>query len=466
MSIERKIISILSPTLTIDEMAVANMEDPRMGSNWNMHKVVGAVYPLLQINEYQFNPQEVSSFNLDETGFMPTIRVVVSSTDGVFVSKYFPKDGDPLSVWVRSKVDEFKPIRCDFEITSVNALPSAMPSGDVQTFVIEGVLRVPGIHSEWCKSFGLSSSIETLQKVSEELKVGFASNEVSTNDTMRWICPFISYERFMQDVTQAAYKDDDSFFDCWMDKYYNFNFVNLNNQFGDATDFDEALNIIMKSDDFNRDDVIEKSKSTLILSNFKNFSGTPAFISGYTVLNNAGRIVMDNGYRRFPQYYEPSNPPKSGYRSYFIEPTDSKSVEGKALLKGRPTENFYSKLNRYKWLGIQNSNAHENYLHALVQNWQNGENTRKLMMRVKLAHNNFNIYRGQSIPIVIINDGNQIRQKRTIEENQSESDKISVDKFLSGHYVVLGMTYSWDSDSPFFVQDLILSRREWPAVNK
>jgi hypothetical protein len=463
--LEQKILKILKPTIAIDQMDMMNTDDPNspLQSGTNKHKIAGAIYPLIQINKHQFDEQEVVSLTLDETGFIPTIRVMVESSDGLFISKYFPKDGDPMSIWIRSKMDEFTPIRCDFEITNVNALPSVDSSGDVQSFTIEGILRVPGMYAEWCKSFGVNTSYDTLKKVAEELKIGFASNEVSTNDKMRWICPFDNYEAFIKDITSGSYKDDDSFFTTFIDKYYNLNFVNMNNQFSEEFNVDEALEALNFSDDFFKGKDKQTFQTQLYLCNHRNLRGTGSYIQGYTLVNTAGRKIMDDGYRRYVQYYDPkvSNTPAEKYQTYFIEPLNTKGTKDKILMKGRIGENFFDKHHKHKWLGIQ-LNSHENYMHALIQNWQNSQQIDKMKMRINLAKCNFNLYRGQRIPILIVNDGDTKRQKSTLTEGQSENDQISYDKFLTGYYMITGTIYSWNSDYPVFSQELILSRREWP----
>lgn len=465
MALEQKILKLTKPTLPIDQMDMLNTEDANapVQSDTNRHKVAGAIYPLVQINKHQFDEQEVVSFQLDETGFIPRVRVVVDSTDGLFVSKYFPRDGDPLSIWIRSKMDEFNPIRCDFEITSVNALPSTSDSGDVQRFTIEGVLRVPGLYAEWCKAFSDRTSYDALMDVSKELKIGFASNETSTNDKMKWLCAFDNYEKFMKDITSSSYKDEESFFTSFIDKYYYLNFVNMNNQFSEEFNVDEALEQLTFSDDFVKGQDKQSFSTQLVLCNHRNLRGTGNYIQGYTLLNNAGQVVMDNGYRRYVQHYDPtvSNTPKENYQSYFVEPLDTKGVKDKILLKGRTEEDFYKKHNKYKWMGVQN-NSHQNYMHAIIQNWQNQQQVDKMKMRLYLGKYNFNLYRGQRIPVLILNEGNVKRQKATLQPEQSVTDAISYDKFLTGYYMITGMVYNWDSDNPVFRQELFLSRREWP----
>lgn len=475
MALDNKILTITKPTIPIEQVDHMNTDDQNnpVSSAEKKFKQTGSLWPVVEINKYQFNENEIDSLYLDETGFIPRIRIGVTITDGLFISNFFPKDGDPLSIFIRSKTDEFKPIRCDFDIILVNAFPSKSESGDVQQFTIEGTLRVPGLHAEWCKTFKDKTSYDTLIAICNELKVGFASNETSTNDKQTWLNPFDTYNKFLNDVTSASYKDDDSFFKSYFDHYYYFNYVNMNNQFSDEFEIEDALEILTMSDDFREGNKIDKIDTKLILVNSHKLAGGGGFIKGYTLVNKAGQVVIDNGYRRFAQYYDGSlstTIPKDKYQSYFIEPLSTKGTKDKVLLKGRTTEDFFNTHNKYKMLGTQyglpDGNCHENFLHAIVQNRQNNEELEKMMMRLDLGSCNFNLYRGQRIPVLILNTTSGARQSETRDPSQSESESISIDKFLSGFYSIHGITYSWSSSDGRFVQQLMLTRREWPLPNK
>lgn len=466
MSLDRKILTIINPTIPIEQMDQVNTADPSapITSTENKFKQAGALWPVIEINKYQFNENQIESLYLDETGFIPRIRIGVIILDGIFISKYFPKDGDPMSLFIRSKTDEFKPIRCDFEITLVNAFPSKSESGDVQSFTIEGILRIPGLYAEWCKTFKDKTSFDAIIDVCNELKVGFASNETTMNDKQNWINPFDTYDKFLNDVTMASYKDDDSFFKSFFDHYYYLNLVNVNNQFSDEFELEDAIETMTFSDDFFKDKRIEKIDTQLLLCNHNSMRATGNYIKGYTLVNKAGQVVIDNGYRRFVQYYDTALTNK--YQSYFIEPLSTKGTVDKILLKGRTKEDFFSKHNKYKWLGTQyDGNCHKNYFHAIVQNRQNNEEVEKMMLRVNLGKYNFNLYRGQRVPVVIVNVANMSRQKQTLDDSQSSNDNMSFDKFLSGYYTIHGTTYSWSSNDGMFIQELLLSRREWPIPN-
>lgn len=466
MSVEKKIIKLTKPTIQLDAMEHADTS-----SSEKKEKQMGDLFPLVQINKYKFTENEITRFTLSETDFAPTLSVTVVSSDGKFVSKSYPKDGDPISIFVRSKLDEFNPIRLDFEITNTLGGKSTDSDGEIAKYTFTGVLRIPGMYHDHCKAFKDSQSMDALMKVADELKLGFASNETLTDDKMTWICPYDTYLKFIKDVTNASYKDEDSFFDTFVDKYYNLNFVNVNNQFGEEFELDEALDNFTGQRDYNSGHVIEKFDSKLMLTNHKNLRGQSNWISNYTLVSNSGEVIITNGYRRYVQFYDSQSDaanPSDKYQSHFIEPSNTKNIgDDKILQRGRIKEpEIFKNTNKYKWLGVleakPHGNAHQNYMHALIQNWQNKQEIDKYELRVWLPRCNFNLYRGMRVPVLILNMGNKARVDLTKQDTQAPADNFSFDRFLSGYYYIKGLTIMWSETDAVFRQEITLTRREWP----
>lgn len=472
MALERKILSIAKPTIQIDKIEGLNFEskDSAVKVADNLTHQAGGLYPLIEINKYKFTSNEIVSLKIDETGFIPQVSVTFANSDGLFISTSFPKDGDPLSVFIRSKKEEFKPIRADFDISFVSSTSSTASDGETSLIVFNGLLRVPGLYAEHCKSFQKKTSMDTLMDVAKELGLGFASNETATNDKMTWLCPFDTYEKFIKDITAASYKDDDSFYKAFIDKYYYLNFVNVNNQFSEEQEVEKAIELMEEGHDYHGNHKVEPFETKLLLTNNQNAQGTGNHIISYSLQNNAGQVVMENGYRRYLQFYDAffssGNTPEKKYQSHFVEPLHTPGLKDKIILRGRKGENIVENTSKYKWLGIQfglpDGNAHENYLYSIIQNWQNNQEIEKLLLHVTLGQCNFNIYRGMRLPVVIINNGSQIRMAATRDEGQDSNTRLTYDRFLSGYYYVAGMKYTWKSDDQKFRQDLILTRREWP----
>lgn len=465
MNLDRTILSITDPTIILDELKI---EDERTTNNGDIavHKALGDIIPLVKVNNYYFRDSELIDFKIESTEFQPRIRVTVLITDGVFISSAYPKDGDLISIFIRTKLKDFRAIRADFEITGTKMSPSTDSSGEISFVTLEGVLRIPGLYGEICKVFKDSTSFDTLMDIATDLKLGYASNEVKTDDIMNWICGFDTYHKFINDVTDFSYKNDNSFYQAFIDWYYYLNFVNVNNQFTSDETFDDGIIQSLLHTDIKTDSKeTPSSKSKLYLTNLSKLKGTNMFIQNYSLINKSGSISMENGYRRHIQFYDVNN---KKYETFFIDPLATPGSEKKVILKGRPNEDTWKQRIKYKWMGNQYSspkhNVHSNYFYAQVQNHQNNIEIEKLTLNVQLQKANWNLYRYQRIPLVIMNEGNKNRIQLTkgSDEEQKGSVAITHDKFLSGFYVILGIVYSWDRQSGWS-QELRLSKREWDA---
>lgn len=320
----------------------------------NTSQKMGDLYPFIMINDYMINPNLLDSFYLNYNTRIPEISITFRVVDGIFMSKHFPKDRDLISIMIRSKNDDFTPIRQDFLITQVLTGDSFNASGEKQNISISGVLNVPKLYHEFCKSYKKQTSFDCLLEVSDELNLGFSTNLEDTNDIQTWINPFHSYVKFINDVTNHSYLNDDSFMTHFIDCYYRLNLINVQDQYNhDNSDLDDGLISSFFSTDHDKYSGEVKHKLTkLILSNYNEIETSNNYIQGYTLINDSGNIIINDGYKRILQFYD--NNDKS-FKSHSIDTLDTPNSNNKIILKGRKGENFYENENKYKWLGYLNN---------------------------------------------------------------------------------------------------------------
>jgi hypothetical protein len=299
---------------------------------------------------------------------------------------------------------------------------------------------------------------------------------------MTWICPNYSYYDFIQEVSIRAYKDDESsFFDCWIDQYYNLNFVNLGSQFEYQGEAKEEIvyavgyysNSVYKPNvSLSGSAKPELRRANLILQNTLDKETYPFAINGYTLISNSGTNVNKTGYIVNIGFYDENleeEDPKNKYINYDIESITNNDdiISGKILQKGRGNEDEYKKEKRREWLGILNKKdesggVHLNYLHSKYQNLINYNDCTKFSLKVELDGYFAGIYRGQVVPVIINVLKSNLRSENVGNTNSTGTKKI--DNFLSGNYVVMGTEINW-SKSSGFKQILYLSKREW-VVNR
>lgn len=488
--------SLLAPTIKLDDMALKDLflgtsdqiEPKGAKSGKQYQNTLGTDYPFIIINGYAFQMAEIIDFEIDADGFLPSIDLTVAMTNtSGFKTTRFPKDGDIISVFIRAKNDAFKPIRNDYLITYVDSGPGSL-EGRGSTITLRGDLFIPHMEDEVIKSFE-GTSVEVLQQICKELKLGFATNEDTTDDSQLWICPNDTLKNTILNITDHAYKDDKSFFKCFIDVYYHLNFVNVNTQVASEGKMSAAiLDVVFMKDD-KPDLNLEKNtqqQTKKFLSDMDNFKDTNMFIETYTVQNKSSDISQRWGYKTFVQFYDQQT---QDTWSIYVDPiiTDGAS-DSAILLKGRPypkaadgtaEEKYWEKQNRYLWLGIQSKNVHDMYLYSEIWNKRNLEELDKLYLEVHVTRWNPNIYRGEKIPILLYSFGDpndRIANQTPNDANlPSQETSPTANQFYSGYYMVDGIKLKYtisktdnssappEEGTPGMTQVFLLRRREWPV---
>lgn len=482
---EKSIIrSLIDPTIVLDEMFFDDVEE---GTNNEAgergakeSKRVGNVYPLLKVNEYVVSPDEIIKFEIDNSGFLPTIELIMEMTGtSTFKSTSIPKDGDLLNVFIRGRDDLFKPIRNDYLITEVVSSKSVNEQGDGGRLTLFGELFIPRFRDELTKGFK-GTSYTVLQEIAEELGLGFASNETSTEDSQSWICANDQYANFIRHISGGSWKNEESFFDVFIDVYYHLNFVNVNNQFSNSLEIDDALLDTLLTDDGLSEEKIDTTTAKKIFTNITDKRGTPSFIKRYKLDNQSSSIAATYGYKMHCQFFEQNTLEKWDiYAEPLIVPG---SADTNILLKGRPGENFYETQVKRRWAGLQYSlpehNVHEKYLYSKIHNLINRAELEKMTLHIEVPRANFNIYRGERIPCIFVATGDPIKSQfiKSPEEEASGDDSLeqpggpTVDNFYTGFYMIKGMIFTYEARNKQdpsivgnFYEDVILTRRVWPT---
>lgn len=490
-SIDNHILAITEPTITVDKLVFESF-----GENEGNDKAIQSkgLNLVVMINRYEFSMNEISKMNLDCTGTLPILEVVLIDSKGQFGIDTFPRDGDVVNLRMGT-LDKttYKEIRMDFDIIYVET-PNQKSSVTGGKYVLMGRIKIPGLYAEDCKSYGVGTSLDHIEKIANDLKLGVATNIDATDDSMNLVIPFNSMYDTLEDLVRHSYIDDDSFQTFSIDPYYYLNYVNLNKLFDSEETFEQAK-IAFNADYTDMPstgvtDSIHQAESPLVLSNHKRDSGTNRFIISQSLKNMTGASSKKNGYKRVLQYYEDDS--EEGLVSHDIEPLASKNMKDiEEPLKGRRDEDRYKNEIKYKYVGRKSgdpetSNTHLNYEYAAIANSQNMDEVKKMSLDIELETFNPAIHRYHKIPVFIYtNDTAMLLADKTLKdkktENGFEAEKIEdsyltdpsvyvVDEFLSGYYVVGGIQYTYKAGDPSVKQKINLLRREWPSrinnVNK
>jgi len=493
--------SLLDPTIKIDKLVLDDLftgtSDRGSIPGKQYQNELGVDYPFISINGYTFDSGEIQLFRIDATDFAPTVTFVfrLTKTD-LFMSQAYPKDGDLLSVFIRAKNNVFKPIRNDYIIKNVQS-SGGITENRGGTTTITGELFIPHIKDQIIKSYK-GTSFSTLNSIAKDLGLGFATNETSTNDSQVWLCPNNTWEEYIKEICIASWKDENSFFKCFIDVYYHLNFINVNNQLeGDGQMGAGILdNTIMR--DFYSNDVgsVESSQQSVrkFLTNIESAAGTNMYVQSYKTKNESSKIHEKYGYKYNVQFFDMKS---LKYWNLAIDPKTSDGSETKKIiLKGRvfpkkedqkdingrspSQEEYWKTQNKFVWKGIQSSNVHDKYVYATAHNERNLLELKKLYIEADVERWNPNIYMGEKVPIALITQTDTAKaqldaqgEDATIME-ASDANPVVLDQFYSGYYMINGMKITFNADSsqkffsddprgPTFYQTFIMTRREWPT---
>lgn len=472
--LKTEILTLSKPIIKLDEIQIIDLET-NGDSSVLPSKVVGGFIPYVVINNFEINLSDLINFELNSSGFLPTVSISFFDRTNLFTTRHFPKDGDVISVYIRSNGDEetYKPIRIDFDILTITPRNS---SGDAANrYSAYGQMKVPGLLNERIESFK-GNSFDALIHISEELGLGFASNIESTNDEMTWINPNNSRLKYIKSIANNLYLDENSFCKVFIDNYYNLNLVELNRMFSITDDmaYSEISPTNMMEAFRISSDVKTNKPSDNILTNNTQYQGTNRFISKYTPLNNSASVFLANGYKKFAQFFETT---EDSFISEFVDPLTTEGTDSMIHLKGRyvdgEPEGIAQSLEKFQYLGKQDSssdgNVHLNFLYSEILNKQNLNEILKMGIVVELNSTNMTLYKYQRVGVVIcqytdVEKSITDNTNKILAEGEEETinDPFVINEFLSGYYVINNIEYLYKQGGPLR-QRLTLIKREYNA---
>ena len=460
---------------------------------------VGNDYPIIRINDMVLGKDDIQSMLISSRGFLPTIELSLKFANTALISKNMPKDGDMISVFVRTNTSAINYLRNDFIINHVDSNVSSKSANN--TVFLRGELFIEGFTSN-NNTFGIiGTSKDVMKEIAKKFKMGFAYNDADDMDDLQnWLCCFSSPQVFIEDVTRHSWKNNMSFFKSWVDLYYNLCFVNVNKFLSsdenpedeiDLTFFSStvALNTLTSSND-KPDDAKPFLK---VFSNFDSFKGSSFYISKWHPVNRSNSL--SSGYSNIIHsfthnqnvYIENKDNCED---TLIVNPVyDTSKLDSYIILRGRAKydENAnpdneqarvnYSMQNTYInhiWSGVEykmdkdensssnntwSGNVHHNYHNAAYQNEINDIELNKLYIEVVCDGLCLQVMRGERVPVFL-------KYNTPLDKNISPDDP-AFNRFYSGYYIVDSIEYKYNgkvkTGYSSFSTIMSLKRREWPT---
>jgi hypothetical protein len=492
------ILAITQPNLEIRRISHVNPESFESESevttdranNANIQTVTGLIAPYVEIDNYVVPQNRLVSLSINQNGFLPELTLSVIDNTGVFSGMYFPRTNPILKLYIKSLSPAIKPIRSDYLITNIVSSELSTlytGAGRIESiYTITAKLYVPGIYGNTVQSIPKKKSWEALKSLADHLKLGFATNETSTDDLMTWINPNGTIETFIQDICARAYKNEKSFFGCFIDTNYILNFVNYEKALSKETKVMQtagdgmesqysAVNSVSKTeskDDKPKDtELIDVLLSSSITDTHSGFN-----IAHYAMYSNHGEVLSKQSFRKSitwhdRKFYLENKLPINHY----IEPLSEKTIENKNATYQKPKLATFSKEQTSRWVGVDYNNGHANYKFARLLNSHNTDELGKNYLVVKLPGVTQAIYRGGKVDVLIkrqlSGEADAVAPDSNFEQpvTSIKGSGEVIDLYLTGPYIVKDIVYEFNGSpeaSEFkYSTELILVRREWLEIS-
>lgn len=476
MAFKHVLTSTLDPKIPLKEMSVWDDTEGQTGapkkqtlalgskrSNRTNKRSKGSDAPLIQINDFDLSEARIDTVIIDETEFLPKITVIFEDSNGWLDPVQFPNKNPILSIYIKSLNEKMKPIRNDYIITSIKGS---------ETKIIKGELFIPGLYTNVSKSYGEVTSNDAMFKTCEDLGLGFQANQISMSDTMKWVNPNWNSREFMKHVMSHSYSNDQEFHDSFIDKYYHFNFVNVNLQLEQNGEFDNTLYTGSVDYDINDEVQVDTSKPNPVPSGLIQKTtltqGTNAIQNRHLVTSN-GDILLNDGFRKriyYYDYFSTEEDPIDKLEDFYIQPIESTNEIGREK-NLKPINDELNSMEVRKWVNVQYKNSHQNFVAAKTINYHNLSELKKINLKVGTEGVNFNSVRGMRIPVAIYDNAAKAQSIRTWDGELKKRNNVipSADEdvynpYLSGIYYIMGSKYIYEKGQDYKTE-LVLSKRDW-----
>lgn len=491
VDLENNILALVEPAIEPKKLETRTLgEDSER--NDRVSKTFGIDRPVVLVNNYSFERDDIKNFTLSSSGIYPTAVVTLIDSKNVFSVDSFPRDGDKMTVFINSKNEStYKSIHMDFEITDISLGPNR--EGEPQKVRVSGRASIPKLFAENCQYFEEGTSIDHLELIAKELKIGLASNIDEATDSQIRIQPYINYLDFISNIVSSSYINDDSFQHFFIDQYYYLNFIDVNKIFNasnpEMEDFQDTVTSLPVSfaEELESDPKNDSTPTKLFLTNKTNFSSSNNYIEKYQILNQSNIINEIHGHFRDIQVYDDNAEEKLDefrIEALSTDPANLKDIQ--EPLKGNRESEEYLDYIKHKYMGRQDSgedglgNTHQNYIFSQLHNRRNFDETQKIKLEVTLPTFNASLYRFMKIPVMMYHiDQGPVRVAQDLDAAKAEDgftdsaiengpkdepqpDQV-LNQFLSGYYIIEAIDIQYKDTVGNFSQKVTLIRREWPA---
>ena len=490
-----QILAITQPKLEIRRISHLNVDEinevnPEAGNNSSVQTTAGFLVPYVEVDNYIIPNGKLLSLSINQSGFLPELTMSFMDVTGAFSGMYFPRTNPILKLYIKSLAPAIKPIRSDFLITNITSseMGNSYGSQTIETiYTVSAKLFVPGLYGNFVQSIPNKKSWEALKQIADSLKLGFATNETSTDDAMTWINPNDTVENFIKSICSRAYKNDKSFFDCFIDVNYILTFINYEKALSKDTkpmqtpigaDIFQYADLTGPNKNVTQDDKPREEGTTdIVLTTSLDSSRTGFHIAHYAMYSNHGEVLANQNFRKRVLWHDRANytSTKKPFE-FYIEPLSEKTINSKETVYQKPKLKTFETESASRWLGIDYNNNHTHYKFSRLLNQHNVSELEKNYLVVKLPGVVQAVHRGAKLSVLITRlvsseqDGMRTDTKFEDRPESLSGSREKPDLYTSGPYIVKDIRYEYDaapqSSQLRYSTELVLVRREWIEIGE
>ena len=99
MNLDNNILAVVEPAIMPTAIEIEGLgEAEEDGGADRQTKAIGVDLPFVLLNNYQFMQKDIQSFSLDNSGFLPEMRIRLVDRKNTFGVDSFPRDGDVITI--------------------------------------------------------------------------------------------------------------------------------------------------------------------------------------------------------------------------------------------------------------------------------------------------------------------------------------------------------------------------------
>lgn len=246
-------------------------------------RVHGIMAPLLFFNGIAVDYPNISAFELDWTGIVPTIKFEFADRNDVFGRYSKPGLTNEIQLQILPAHDKtYKKINLLFYVTDIS-INGGMIRGEASYKVKEFVQTK-------YESLGEKSTYELVQYIAEKTGMGFASNLTAADDKRYIQVREESYQKVLMSEMEKSLADQETVQDVWVDLWNNLVLMNMQDRFS-TIDAEEDMQVWIRSelmpDATAHGEKQGPQKALALFSNSPLTTGTELSIDEY-ILHTAG----------------------------------------------------------------------------------------------------------------------------------------------------------------------------------